>query len=757
MVNPHFSNDSSQLYRSDRSDRVDILTTYIDQILAGILDCQTSPCVTNVTILGSDHTNLMTMIQEVQEQGEPLTPALFATLELILGREDYAQAQFQAALEHYENSLKFWRAPITNPSLHLETSEHFSPDYFLERLGVVLFHIGLNYVRLGEFNPKDQVQDHRQDHWQSAHTNLQGCLSAFEQANRLDLVAKFIGSLIDILCKLEDWEKVKLLAQRALNLHLSYGSAQQIAQDYGWLAEAALNEFQWSHASQLAELAFEIQQQSLSNSFVIFAEDSPYLLLLAKSKQELVDRIKTTDQLEEALQNTALQKDTQAYVQVLKALRKLYSEQSEYGKASHLKEEQLRVEYQYQLRSFVGVRQLQPQVQSGKEKSNIANEILHSDRLLDVYTLVNRIQSRHHRLIVLHGQSGVGKSSLLSAGVIPSLLHRQLSEEGIAIPVLLRVYTDWLRDPDSNTWNLREVFKLLEKNCDRQLPTVLIFDQFEEFFLVCTEISQRLPFYQFLKRCLSLEFVTVLLAMRTDYLHYLLECDRRVNLAEILPFEVLSQHVLYGLENFSLEQTKKFIQNQMATSSIQFDQDLVQQIVQDLSHPLDEICPIELQIVGSQLQTNKITTLEQYQHLGDSPKQTLLNQYLDQMIEDCSYQNERAVISVLYALTGENGARPVKTYPALQSELEIISHKLDLVLEILVESGLVLLLPDVPDDRYQLAHDYLVTLIRQQQGERRITELEFDRNKAQRQVLAKKPNSLVDRAISSVLKWVKVD
>ena len=56
---------------------------------------------------------------------------------------------------------------------------------------------------------------------------------------------------------------------------------------------------------------------------------------------------------------------------------------------------------------------------------------------------------------------------------------------------------------------------------------------------------------------------------------------------------------------------------------------------------------------------------------------------------------------------------------------------LDLVLEVLVGSGLLFLIPDSPADRYQIVHDYLVTFIRDQQIESVIslkTELENERN-----------------------------
>ena len=46
-----------------------------------------------------------------------------------------------------------------------------------------------------------------------------------------------------------------------------------------------------------------------------------------------------------------------------------------------------------------------------------------------------------------------------------------------------------------------------------------------------------------------------------------------------------------------------------------------------------------------------------------------------------------------------------------------------MILNIFVASGLVLLLPESPEDRYQLVHDYLVEFIRQQQGNELLAKL----------------------------------
>jgi WD40 repeat protein len=77
----------------------------------------------------------------------------------------------------------------------------------------------------------------------------------------------------------------------------------------------------------------------------------------------------------------------------------------------------------------------------------------------------------------------------------------------------------------------------------------------------------------------------------------------------------------------------------------------------------------------------------------------------------------------------------------LELELEVKNETLYLVLEVLVESGIVLRVPAIPDDRYQLVHDYLVLFVRHQQSERLIKELEKERE--QRKLTEAKLNQVL--------------
>ena len=165
--------------------------------------------------------------------------------------------------------------------------------------------------------------------------------------------------------------------------------------------------------------------------------------------------------------------------------------------------------------------------------------------------------------------------------------------------------------------------------------------------------------------------------------------------------------------------------------------DLVDELVRDLTDELGEVQPIELQIVGEQLQAENITTLAQYRERG--PKEQLVQRYLETVMADCGAENHQLAELVLYLLTDENHTRPLKTRSELETDLRLLpkdlsasANKLDLVLNILVKSGLVLQLPEMPTVRYQLVHDYLVVFIRQQE-EPKLQELAAELEKERKQ------------------------
>ncbi|WP_375471228.1 hypothetical protein, partial [uncultured Nostoc sp.] len=663
---------------------------------------------------------LETAREDLQNRGEVLEAALQASLEFLLGLNDYLHDKIDSALGHYQQSLGFWRQ-----------------SNYLERQGILLVNIASAYNRQSE---KNQTENQR--YWQESKNYFQQAIEIFEQAQRSDLVAKHITKLGEVLRRLEAWSELQSLVEKSLPLHQNYGTSLQLAQDYGFLAEVALEQSRWNEANQLAGQALQILAEIpnlQSNEFGL------YRFILAKSQQGLGQFEAAISSLKAAKAESNHQYNPQLYISILERLRSLYFEQGEYLKAFNIKQEQLQIEQQYGFRAFVGASYLNPQRQvinsaqlQVENPETIAQEIAASGRGQDVKRLRERIGGTEHKLTVIHGQSGVGKSSILQGGLIPALQQQAIGERD-ALPVLLRVYTDWVgmlgqslakafeevrgNQLFANLDSSAAILEQLRKNADRNLLTILMFDQFEEFFFVYPDQGQRRAFYEFLRVCLNIPFVKVILSLREDYLHYLLELERLFNLTTINN-NILDKNIRYYLGNFSPDDAKAVVQS-LAERSHFLEPALIDQLVRDLAGELGEVRPIELQIVGTQLQTEKITTLDKYRQFGT--KEKLVERFLEEVIHDCGAENEQVARLVLYLLTDENGTRPLKTRAELAADLVAEVDKLDLVLEIFVASRLVLLLPESPADRYQLVHDYLVSFIRQQQGNEILAELARER------------------------------
>ena len=730
---------------------IETLQQKADLLFQKIVDAGSSQFLSNCDIFGFHYrSELESAVRDLQTQGVELDPGLEACKQFVLGRDDYTNDRLEEALERYQQSLTFWQQ-----------------SNWLERQGVLWFHIGLCYSRMADLH---RLESRR--YWEKARDSLQQCLDVFEKAQHQDWVAQFIGQLGEVLRRLEAWNKLQTLAQKALVLHRASGNQIRLAQNYGFLAEVALKGHNIPCSHHWAKKGNKLAQKALST----LGKDEEcgvqhrglYLLLLAQSQQYLGQQQAAISNLERARKEGNHQYDPQLYIEILDALRSLYFEQGQYREAFEIKREKRSIEQQYGFRAFIGAGRLQPQLHTinpvliqTEQQATVAQEIAASGRQQDVDRLIERIARNDYKLTVIYGQSGVGKSSIITAGLVPALKQRSIGARD-TLPIVLRVYTDWIGELGRRlTKALKEirgltlqtpldsaasVIEQLKKNEESNLLTVLIFDQFEEFFFNenSSEQSQRLSFYDFLKECLNIPFVKVFFSLREDYLHYLLECERLTKL-EAINNNILNKENLYYFGNFSQQDAELVIQSLTERSQFHLEPTLVDELVQDLAREVGEVRPIELQIVGAQLQTERIATLGQYHQRG--PKAKLVERFLEEVIKDCGPENERVARLVLYLLTAENSTRPLKTRVELAAgfvveDFKLEPDQLDLVLEILVQSGLVLLWP-LPNDCYQLVHDYLVPFIQQDKDADFGKKLKEANEKRQR----------IEEQLSRIQKW----
>jgi WD40 repeat protein len=703
---------------------------------------------------------LHSAIAKLLESGVRLPRELEASLEFVFGLDEYISDDIAEALHFFHESLKYWQQSAQNQPeqnnrikindlLGSELEILNTDNHALLRQGVLLFYIGLCHSRLADQNQTENRRD-----WQEAKTYFQQCVNLFEEAKRPDLVAQFIGQLCEVLQHLQEWQELGIIAQKSLELHGKYGTQIQLACDYGFLANIALQESRWERASQYAQtsllnLADAKEKNDEQQGLFPLLLAQIYQLVLTKAQRNLhegkiaLERLETASrELEKALEHSAHRFDAHRYIRHLQTLELLYFEQGRYPEAFKIKQKRRSVEQQYGFRAFIGAGRLQPQRQATNPAAvrSVAREIDASGRQQDIDRLLGRISRSDQKLTVIHGPSGVGKSSTITAGLVPTLQHRGAIGDQIVVPVVLQDYTEWVRrlgkSLDEGIAQLQSavpreeipangaansvpgILQKLSENAQKDWITVLIFDQFEEFFFGSPDESQKKEFAQFLRDCLKIPFVKIILSLRDDYLDRLSEFKDLADW-EGIDTSIVDKNIQHELKNFSKEDAKKLIEHFIERSQFNLEPDLINALVEDLAAGLGEVRPIELQLVGAQLQDERITKLDQYQRFRTKK---VIERYLNQVITDCGSANRIAAQRVLCLLVDENNHRPFKTRKELAAGLPELEQKdkLDLVLDILVRSGLVVLFPDVPADRYQLIHDYLIDLIvelKQQQSD----------------------------------------
>jgi WD40 repeat protein len=690
----------------------------------------TNSCDLDLAIDSPERGELQSAFNDLLSRGQALEPDIEASLKFILGRDAYLSGRMEEARQHYERSLAFW-----------QQSHH------LERQACLLFHLGAWWYSRAEVRRAEYLPAYR-----LARDYFSQCVAALQQAGRPGAAAKFINALGASLQRLQQWEDLETVAEIAVGLHQTCGDPIRSASAYGFLAEVALSKSAWMLALEYAQMAlaihaFNCQSACDSNTDLGWAQrhcHDWYLLLLAEAQKHLGEVQPALENLETARSGSNPQYDPQQYNRILELLRQLYFERGEYLSAFLLKQERLKIEQQYGFRAFIGAGRLQPSRQAlnpaltpVEPPAAVAREIAASDRHKDVQRLIEeRISRTDRKLTVIHGPDGVGKSSILRAGLVPALKQKTVRDRH-ALPVVQQVYTNWVRElgkslkealaevqgvkmgdfpsaPES-AHSAQAILDRLRKNADGNLLTVLIFDQFEEFFFACKKPAKRLEFYEFLRECLNIPFLKVILSLREDYLSYWLDLNRLPD-REATDSNILYRETLYCLGNFSPAAAKSVLRLTEKTNYY-LEPALIDKIVEDLAGDLGEVRPLELQVVGLQLEEEKISTLAQYRERGG--KEKLVERFLQEAVKDCGAENERVARQVLYLLTGENSTRPLKTRAELAAGLQDLGLKasadqLDLALTILTGTGLVFLLPNIAD-RYQLAHESLVPLIRQQQ------------------------------------------
>jgi hypothetical protein len=349
------------------------------------------------------------------------------------------------------------------------------------------------------------------------------------------------------------------------------------------------------------------------------------------------------------------------------------------------------------------------------------------DRLLgrdaDVQALVALIDSNDGGFGVLFGESGSGKTSLLRAGLLPRLrqagyLPIYVSRSGS--DPLGRLAAS-LREPPVSL--IADAAKPLGDQVLTALATasasgpasasasaaakkvVVIFDQFEEFFLSNRRAENRGPFMEWLAayRALESQKLFVLVSLRDDYFVYLQQ------LSSVVPEPTSPRHT-YGLRNFPAQVATEVLMESLRADGIEVSAELVRAAIQELERDGD-VRPPELQIVGTHIKRRRISSLNEYRAIDGAPG--IIGSYIKEEIARSPHPQLASLL--LRRMCHANGLVRAPNYLTLPDlaagVLEGDTRTTDDVERILSLLHSARIVDRDDEGAFNLQHDYLAPLV----------------------------------------------
>jgi hypothetical protein len=275
--------------------------------------------------------------------------------------------------------------------------------------------------------------------------------------------------------------------------------------------------------------------------------------------------------------------------------------------------------------------------------------------------LTNRILA--HRLVVVEGESGSGKSSLLHAGVGPRLA-RQRAMLTLVAPAAQHSLVDLLQTA-LQTAATEAALPLTDDGLVVELrswqqrlngPVVLAIDQFEQFFLVYGDDERRQAMQQLANlvadRTLNLRLVIVI---RDDFFARLQELEATIP-------GVLEAR--FHLERLGREAAMAAVVEPAALFGIRWEPALVRRLIDDLyvaaspgiaAPQLQIICAALYQATLEDSQSHGQITLSRYNGLGGAA--AILGNYLAATVAGFDPAQEMTIHLLLGALVSTRGVK----------------------------------------------------------------------------------------------------
>jgi len=336
-------------------------------------------------------------------------------------------------------------------------------------------------------------------------------------------------------------------------------------------------------------------------------------------------------------------------------------------------------------------------------------------RGLDTSQLLAKLRSGECRFAYVSGEAGVGKTSLLRSAVLGELEKSGFTviycEKTGADPVAAALHA--IRKAISDAANATTLSAALaEAHRIRGGPLVLIWDQFEEFFIAHRVKQERGEIFARIGQAYAVESVAVrfVVSVRKEFV------DDLQDFAPWVP-QPLDVRFSHRLRSWDPEQASAVLTAAAEHDEVPFADRLKAQLIRDLENG-GEVRPVELQLVASRLAEHRVYDLDRYREAGAA--EGVLTSYVSEIVvppgrpSDDRYHRVARLVLRLLCADSADAKRPVGlTYDEIVQRVAASASDIaaDVVQQLVTDClgqatrAYVVILED--EGRYNLRHDYL--------------------------------------------------
>jgi hypothetical protein len=268
------------------------------------------------------------------------------------------------------------------------------------------------------------------------------------------------------------------------------------------------------------------------------------------------------------------------------------------------------------------------------------------------------------RTVFLDGNSGVGKTSLLQAGLIPALLkkeHMPVMVEAGSADLILEIKRQFLPSIEMldflKEMSLAEFVRRVSDELGKSKLLVLIIDQFENFFKQDDTRLQKFQAEWLLSTKGGALNVHWLFSIHSSFKYHL----------DLFSEEIKPYSLLKSVPPLTREAAREAILTPARHNGIQIDEPVIDEILDALGKK--EFDPSQLQIVCHTLAggTGALVTHWTNQHLqGCGGVDGILSSYLDLVIGRLSPQDQEPAWHILGTLVDNQDGKTTETWLAEQ-------------------------------------------------------------------------------------------